>query len=140
MVKEEEGRRGRVIERGQKRKKNPVVPRGTWRSRISIIAGIKAGASFLGPPRSAFFPSWSPSTPSLPTYLPRSLLLKVLFSEHIIGTNARAGLKPRQLLPRFLMDVRTSLSVIPQSSLCFLFTKISARHKNLILWILVIYQ
>lgn len=66
------------IERGQ-RKKNPVVPRGTWRLRISIIAGIKARASFLA------FRFLSFLYPGLPFLV---LLLKVLF-RHIIGTNAR---------------------------------------------------
>jgi len=45
---------------------NPVVPLGTWRWRISIIAGIKAGASFLRP-RSAFFP-FQTSYPPCPVF------------------------------------------------------------------------
>lgn len=60
---------------------NPVVPLGTWRWRISIIAGIKAGASFGHVPLS-FLPG--PFTHPALSFV---LLLKVLF-RHIIGTNA----------------------------------------------------
>lgn len=55
---------------------------GTWRSRISIIAGIKAGASFLSHVPLSFLPG--------ALYLLSStgfFLLKVLF-RHIIETNA----------------------------------------------------
>lgn len=69
------------IERGQ-RKKNPVVPRGTWRLRISIIAGIKARASFLGRVPLSFLPLPGPT-------LPRSSL-KGPFSAHNRDERARA--------------------------------------------------
>lgn len=90
MVKEGKGEGYRTGE-GEGRGGRTPSSLGTWRSRISIIAGIKAGASFLRPPRSAFFPFRSPSTPSpfltfsLSIYLPRPSLLKVLF----FGTHNR---------------------------------------------------
>lgn len=98
---------------------------GTWRSRISIIAGIKAGASFLGHVPLSFLPG-----PSYLLSFTGFFLLKVLF-RHIIGTNAcpwvsRAGLNRDNFCHTFLRPPHVLHSASPR----LLFFYLLSFHEN----------